>query len=138
MRDVVDASVALKWVLDEPHAVVARAIHAEFVAGSRELIAPDVFPAECGHALFRAERRKVIEQGDGALHMVDISRHLPELHSSVPLLGRAAKLAERLRISFYDCLYLALAERENCRVITADERLANSSELAILLTNLEH
>ena len=28
-----------------------------------------------------------------------------------------------MRIGFYDCLYVALAERENCELVTADDKL---------------
>jgi predicted nucleic acid-binding protein len=31
-----------------------------------------------------------------------------------------------MRIGVYDCLYVALAERETCQLITADQRLVNS------------
>jgi len=30
-----------------------------------------------------------------------------------------------MRIGVYDCLYVALAEREQCRVVSADKRLVN-------------
>ena len=30
------------------------------------------------------------------------------------------------RIGVYDCLHVALAERERCELVTADERLMNS------------
>ena len=50
---VVDASVAVKWVLDEPateHAVALR-------ASDRDLIAPSLVHAEIGSALWRAVLR---------------------------------------------------------------------------------
>jgi len=28
-----------------------------------------------------------------------------------------------MRIGFYDCLYVALAEREGCELVTADDKL---------------
>ena len=47
----------------------------------------------------------------------------PRLFSSVPLMGRAIEIATVARIVVYDCLYIALAEREGCEPITSDGRL---------------
>jgi predicted nucleic acid-binding protein len=46
-----------------------------------------------------------------------------DLRPSRPLLGRALKLARRLRHPVYDCLYVALAQAEGATLITADQRL---------------
>jgi predicted nucleic acid-binding protein len=40
----------------------------------------------------------------------------------VPLLLRAADISSTLRVGIYDCLFVALAEREACEVVTADNR----------------
>jgi predicted nucleic acid-binding protein len=50
----------------------------------------------------------------------------PRLFPSVPLMLRALSIATQARIGVYDCLYVALAERENCELVTADTRLLNS------------
>ena len=39
------------------------------------------------------------------------------------LLAKAVDMASQARIGVYDCLYVALARLEQCRVITADQRL---------------
>lgn len=36
---------------------------------------------------------------------------------------KAIALSSAVRIGVYDCLYVALAEREQCKVITADQRV---------------
>ena len=43
----------------------------------------------------------------------------PILHSSLPLMQRALLIARKARIGVYDCLYVALAEREGCELITS-------------------
>jgi predicted nucleic acid-binding protein len=48
---------------------------------------------------------------------------LPALHPYLPLLPRAFALASRARIGVYDGLYVALAEREGCELLAADDRL---------------
>jgi predicted nucleic acid-binding protein len=47
----------------------------------------------------------------------------PVLHPSLPLTARAIDISSRLRIGVYDCLYVALAEREGCEFVTADDKL---------------
>ncbi|MDZ4686016.1 MAG: type II toxin-antitoxin system VapC family toxin [Planctomycetaceae bacterium] len=55
-----------------------------------------------------------------------ISGTAPDLFSHIPLLARAFDLASQFRIGVYDCLYFALAEREQCELVTADQRLVSS------------
>jgi len=44
----------------------------------------------------------------------------------LPLLKRAVEIASQARIGVYDCLYAALAEREGCQLLTADDRLVRA------------
>lgn len=50
---------------------------------------------------------------------------MPTLHPGLSLLPRAAELSSQARIGVYDCLYLALVEREQCQLVTANQRLVN-------------
>jgi len=43
---------------------------------------------------------------------------------------RAIDISSKVRIGVYDCLYVALAERENCELITADDRLVRNLQPA--------
>ena len=45
------------------------------------------------------------------------------LHPYQPLLPRAVAISSAERCGVYDCLYIALAERESCELITADDKL---------------
>jgi predicted nucleic acid-binding protein len=42
------------------------------------------------------------------------------------LLKRALDIASPARIGVYDCLSVALAEREGCELVTADDRLVRT------------
>lgn len=123
MRYVLDSCIALKWVLNESGRKRAERLRDRFLAGTIQLIAPDVFPIEIGNTLTKAERRRKIEIGQASLFLTDILDPLPELYPSFPLLLRAIELSSRGRLGVYDCLYVALAEAEQCDVVTADERL---------------
>ena len=45
----------------------------------------------------------------------------------MPILYRAYEISSQARSGVYDCVYLALAEREGCEFITADESLSRNS-----------
>jgi predicted nucleic acid-binding protein len=122
--EVLDASVGLKWVLNETDVDKARVLRDEFRASLRDFIVPDVFAAECAHALTKGERRGLVQ--DALTLYGEIMMDSPQLLSSVPLMARAIQIATKARIGIYDCLYVALAEREGCELITADDRLVNS------------
>lgn len=123
MRAILDASVALKAVLNEAGSDKALALLEDFRQGVHELLAPDVFLAEVGHALTRAERKKVIPVGDAAIHFDWLVTPPPDIRPSAPLIARAIDLSSRTRTSVYDCLYLLLAEEQHCEVVTADRKL---------------
>jgi predicted nucleic acid-binding protein len=74
----------------------------------------------------KAERRRLFPHGEAIPKLADILRTLPLLQPILPdLLPRAAAIASQARIGIYDCLYVALAEREGCQLVTADDRLIN-------------
>lgn len=123
MRYVLDASVALKWELPESDSDKAIALRDDFLGRRHELLAPDVFPVEVAHALVRAERKNILTSSEGAHALSRMLQELPQLFSSVLLLPRAHEIASAARLGVYDCLYLALAERENRTLVTSDLRL---------------
>ncbi len=126
MKYVLDSSVALKWVLPEPLSQKARRLRDDYQKKIHELLAPEVFPAEVAHALTRAERKKLIPVGHAAGFLADIMQTAPTLHPYIPLLLRAVDISSHLRIGSYDCLYVALAEREKCELVTADEKMVKA------------
>jgi predicted nucleic acid-binding protein len=123
MRYVLDASVAIKTVLPEQDSAKAVALKDDFVRQLHDFLAPDVFPIEVAHAISRAERRGILTPPEGSEALTDILQVLPQLHGSLSLLPRAFEISSQARIGVYDCLYLALAERENIPLITADQKL---------------
>ena len=38
-------------------------------------------------------------------------------------MARAVEIASDMRCGFYDCLYVALAEREGCELVTSDQKM---------------
>lgn len=137
MKYILDASVGLKWVLPEKDSDKAILLQEQFSNGIHELLAPNTFPVEVAHALTRAERRGNLRPPEGMQRFNAISASLPQLHSYIPLLPRAMEISSNMRVGVYDCLYIALAEREACPLVTADERLvSNFSGQAVFLSSL--
>ena len=123
MKAVLDSCVALKWALAEADSPQALELRAQFEQQLHALLSPDIFLAECSHALLKAERKGVIKKGDAALLLGDILSTPPDMHGYIPLMARAVEIASDMRCGFYDCLYVALAERENCELVTTDLKM---------------
>lgn len=123
MMLVLDSSVAVKWVLPEPDSEAALAIRDAARAGAIQIIAPEVFASEVAHALTKAERQAIIPTGDASVHLFDILQNGPSLLPFLPLLPRAVEISSQVRIAVTDCIFVALAEREHCPLLTADRRL---------------
>jgi predicted nucleic acid-binding protein len=121
MNYILDSNVALKWVLPEADSDKALRLRAGMLAGVHELLAPDAIPVEVAHALTRAERN--IPIGDAEVHLLNILSTSPQFHPSLAMLRRAVAISSAARIGVYDCLYVALAERERCEFTTADDKL---------------
>ncbi len=121
---VVDASVGLKWVIDEPGSDAAVALIL-----SRLLVTSGLFWAEAANALAIKERRGEIDRDD----LEDAWRDLAQAPLEVVPLDaadtRAAlALAADLKHPAYDCCYLGLALARGTVVVTADRRFRRSVE----------
>jgi predicted nucleic acid-binding protein len=118
---IVDASVVLRWFLNEPGADDAARVFQQQSAPD----APDFVLAEIANGLWSAVRQKRIGD-DVANRFVDGAPLLFDtLHPTSSLHSRAFSLALELDHPIYDCLYLALADRERRPLLTGDMRLQN-------------
>jgi len=126
MRYLIDSSVAFKWVVPEVHTDKALRLRDDFRNAILDLLAADVFPVEVAHGLTRAERQARIAVPQAGLLLTDVLNTLPTLHPSLPLPLRACEISSQMRVGIYDCLYVALAERESCEFITADDKLVRN------------
>src|SRR4051794_31357084 len=109
MKYVIDTSVAFKWVVTEVDSDKAIRLRDDFNNALHDLLAPDLFPTEIANALAVAERGGRIKPGEGGTFFADVLKNSPLLQLAIPLLPQ----------SVYDSLYVALAEREGCELVTA-------------------
>jgi len=116
---VVDASVALKWVI--PEALSDRA--ARLLDDGEPMVAPEMLLVEAANALWRKTARREISSREAERALDLLSESGLDLRPAAPLVGRALDLARTLEHPVYDCVYLALAERERATLVSADARL---------------
>jgi predicted nucleic acid-binding protein len=121
MNVVVDASVALKWLVVEDDSRAALLIRAE-----HDVAAPDFLLIECRNALLSKVRRGELtrQQAEAAENSLDEIALGIVLLPSTSVLRDAFMIALNLGEPIYDCIYLAAALSTNRKLVTADERFA--------------
>jgi len=117
MKLVIDASVLVKWFIDEPGADRAAALR------KQDLTAPDLILAEVGNALWTHQRSGVLASADYADAIEALQSAPIALTPVADLLLAAARIAAELDHPLHDCLYVALAMREGFPLVTDDQRL---------------
>ena len=105
---VVDASVAIKWVIEEPGTKEALRLR------RHRLLAPDLLIPECANILWKKVRRKELSSEEAEFAARLLARADTELEPMRALFEQAIKLALALDHPAYDCAYLALAEARGC------------------------
>lgn len=120
MTVVVDASVALKWVVPEPGSIAAAALRT-----TPELVAPATWISEAANGLWKYVLRRELDPAGAAVRLQQL-RDAPLVSIAIEMdIESALRLATDLNHPIYDCLYLALALRTDTYVVTADRRFVN-------------
>ena len=123
MKLVLDASVIAKWLFDEIDSDRARALYSKARADGVSLIAPQILAAEIGSVLFVRVRRQLLEAREATLLYSRFRFACPVLNDISSLMPVALRLALQHRHSVYDSIYVSLAVKERCDLVTADEKL---------------
>ena len=118
MSIVIDASIALKWVIPEPGSEAAGELR------SQHLIAPTLWIAEAANALWRLVRRGEVTPDQAFRRYAELADAPVAPIALEPHVGAAFNLATRIKQPIYDCLYLAVALHHDTHVVTADRRFA--------------
>jgi predicted nucleic acid-binding protein len=116
---IIDASVAAKWLLkDETDAEAAQALRI-----GRRCIAPDLLLLEVANSCIKRLQRGLISVEHASRLIVAIPDLVEELVPFAELIIPAGQIAAQLIHPIYDCVYLALAQRDRLPLITVDQRL---------------
>jgi len=119
---VVDASIAIKWLLPEIHSAAALRI----LEGRNELFAPDLIWAEAGNVLWKRVRSGAVSTDNAQALLRDLRRFPITTLPMGSLVESALEIAVSFGRTVYDSLYLTLALSRQCQLVTADRRLYNS------------
>ncbi|MBB6123182.1 type II toxin-antitoxin system VapC family toxin [Sphingobium subterraneum] len=136
---VIDTSVAIKWVVPENGIGMEHDTAAALTLLSRGLLAPDLLLAEFGNVLWKKARKGEITD----MQAREAMRTLPEVVTvfpTRPYVVRALEISLTLDHPMYDCVFVALAESRDTKLVTADRRLitrCEKTEFASLITGLE-
>jgi predicted nucleic acid-binding protein len=120
---VVDASVVVKWFVQEPGHAAATGI----LEGADPLLAPDIVVPETLNVLWKKQRRGEVTDAQVAGVLNRLEPMLDEIVPSLKLAAQAYALAGALDHPVYDCLYLACAGATNSTLVTADEQFARKA-----------
>lgn len=119
---VVDASIAVKWLLPEPGRAAALALLDLSRAGRVELIAPALILMEVANVLAKRCRQKYFDQSKADQLFTAFESNAPAI-VELPNQSRLAfMLSLERHISLWDSVYLALALGRDAKLLTADER----------------
>jgi predicted nucleic acid-binding protein len=132
---VVDASLAVKWLVREVHTEKAHALARSWARQEVYPMAPFLMPVEVANALYRRVIRKEISLQEATSLLDGLLSTGIELREPARVHVKAMELAEELKQdAVYDAHYLALAEALSCELWTADERFyraASSGHLQV-------
>ena len=114
---VIDASIAVKWVVEEEGTPEALALRQK-----AKLIAPELLVAECADILWKKVQRGELLQDEVLLAARLLQGSEIELLPTRSLFETATRMSIEIDHPAYDCLYLALAVEKKCQLVSADER----------------
>ncbi|MGH3928737.1 MAG: type II toxin-antitoxin system VapC family toxin, partial [Pseudonocardiaceae bacterium] len=120
---VVDASVALKWVVTEPGSEAAALLLDEMAAGAVALFAPEHLVGEVANGLRKRVAQQVLTVEDACEALDAIERLELTFVGGAGRWFHCLPAALEWGITAYDALYVLLARDFNAELVTADERL---------------
>jgi len=131
-RIVLDASVALAWLVDRSVSPYAIHVRNSLDAGARGLV-PALWHLEMANGLVVATRRKdlAVEDGDKSMEFVEqMLVYAIESDADPVSIRHVFATARTHQLSVYDALYLDLARRERLPLATLDQRLRAAAKTA--------
>lgn len=118
---ILDASVVIKWFQEERDSERAISYQIKHARGKEQIVAPDLLLYEVTNVL-RHKKSVNDEVIDGALNIL-AALELSLFSFSPVELKEVSRFARLYEVSVYDALYVVLAKRLGCSLVTADKKL---------------
>jgi len=116
---VLDASVLLKWFLDEPDSSQALSYQQRHIAGKDSIAIPDLAFYELANTFILRTHLSQEEIQENLSQLQSYQFHVTLFSELIGVVG----IARKYGLTAYDAAYVALAQTLRCRFVTADERL---------------
>jgi predicted nucleic acid-binding protein len=124
---VVDASVAVKWLVVEERSPLAERLYTHSYASGRPLVAPPLFRNEVVNALYRRLRRTLLQESRADAMVTRFFDFDVQVRDLPGLLQEAYAFAKRHEFgAIYDSLYVVLARDLGTLLWTDDRKLINA------------
>ena len=140
-RCVIDASVAIKLLVEEPLSDQVDLLFSRLVENpNSHLYVPDIFYAECANILWKYTMRFGMTKTVARRNLKHLEALAFEQIGTANFIEDVLDVALQYGVTVYDACYVALARRVQAPLITADERLArkigSEKEWVITLASL--
>ena len=121
---MVDASVALKWLVVEEDA--ARAV--ELLQSGSDFFAPRLIIDEVANALWKKTRRQLLKPSEAMERIRLLPRYFKAL-LDISSMDVVLDMAMTIDHPIYDCIYLQAARERGLPFITADSSFSNKASM---------
>ncbi|MBI4096594.1 MAG: type II toxin-antitoxin system VapC family toxin [Candidatus Levybacteria bacterium] len=119
---ILDTSVAVKWFhrSQELHVAEAKRVWDDLSSGKISVILPDILFLELLNVFIKGKNSS--SQSSYSILSELYKSPVTITEMSLPVLEIAARLMEKYNIASYDAYFLALAQYENCKLISDDQK----------------
>ena len=121
MIQILDASVVLKWFLEEPGTDHALLIKQQYERNEISIVAPDLLIYELANVL--RYKKSFTEHGIKTAIKSLYDLRINFIAPTLSIMEEALALSVKNNLSVYDCVYVALAKKLSSIFITADKKL---------------
>lgn len=119
---IVDASVVVQYAITQTHTAAVRGLIARLYQGIDRLIIPEFCLLECTNVLWKEVRFQGLPADQADALVKELLSLKFEVVPTRHLLPQALKIGLNCQLAIYDSLYIALAQEQECGLITVDVR----------------
>ncbi len=131
---VIDASVVVKWYSEEDYSDKANILRDSHIIGATVLIAPDLILYEIANALRYTSKLNENEISESVIDLFKLKIDI--IIQNEDTIRKTVYHALKWNLTIYDACYIALADLLGIKLITADDKLYNTTKKSGLIIAL--